>query len=65
MQAAKSFEDIAANVGNASSVLTSTVASSNAAAAAEMQKLADEIADWTQAIVLPGAPEVLLPPGRY
>eukprot|EP00208_Stichococcus_sp_RCC1054_P004128 CAMPEP_0206135046 /NCGR_PEP_ID=MMETSP1473-20131121/413_1 /ASSEMBLY_ACC=CAM_ASM_001109 /TAXON_ID=1461547 /ORGANISM="Stichococcus sp, Strain RCC1054" /LENGTH=419 /DNA_ID=CAMNT_0053526751 /DNA_START=196 /DNA_END=1455 /DNA_ORIENTATION=- len=64
-EAAKSFEDIAANVGNANSVLTSTVASSNAAAAAEMQKLADEIADWTQAIVLPGAPEVLLPPGRY
>lgn len=62
-QASKSFSDIARGVQNVGTALNGSLSSTNAATAAEMQALADEIADWmAETVVL--APPAALPPAR-
>ena len=64
LQASRSINDLAKGMLNIGSALNGSLSSTNAAVVAEMQSLADEIADWMAEMVLVEPPAALPPAGR-
>lgn len=59
MQASQSFNDFAKGITNLGTALNGSLTSTNEAVTAEMQSLADEIADWmADSLVLQPLPEL-------